>query len=241
MTARIEKWMVLAAFLAMPSSMAMAQQSWTAVVAPLDAQPPQPRDASPQTAAAKERAASKATAEPNKPALPATPAPPRPKMTSAMAAAEQSNKAKDRRAIEPGLARDYCVNIADAAADARFAWQKKTLADLEKELGQRIALLDQKIAEYQRWVARRDEFSQKARENLVIIYSRMRPDAAAAQLTAIDLETAAAVLTKLDPRNASAILNEMDPTYAARLTGTIAGAASPSPPTPSAKPRLEEK
>jgi len=27
-------------------------------------------------------------------------------------------------------AQKYCVNIADAAADARFAWQKKSLADI---------------------------------------------------------------------------------------------------------------
>jgi flagellar motility protein MotE (MotC chaperone) len=54
----------------------------------------------------------------------------------------------------------------------------------------------------------------------------MRPDAAAAQLVAMDEETAAAVLTKLDPRNASAILNEMEATQAARLTATISGAAN---------------
>ena len=49
------------------------------------------------------------------------------------------------------------------------------------------------------------------------IYARMRPDAAALQLAALDEETAAAVLTKLEPRTASLILNEMDPAQAARL------------------------
>jgi len=123
-------------------------------------------------------------------------------------------------------AREYCVNIADAAADARLAWQKKTLADLEQEIAKRVELLEAKTAEYQRWLARRDEFSKKAQESVVTIYARMRPDAAAAQLVAMDEETAAAVLTKLDPRNASAILNEMDPAQAARLAGTISGAAN---------------
>ena len=61
------------------------------------------------------------------------------------------------------------------------------------------------------------------------IYARMRPDAAASQLAAMDEETAAAVLTKLNPRNASAILNEMPPARAARLTMTIAGAAKVPP------------
>lgn len=124
------------------------------------------------------------------------------------------------------LAREYCLNIADAAADARLAWQKKTLADLELEIAKRVELLEAKTAEYQKWLARRDEFSKKAQENVVTIYSRMKPDAAAAQLVAMDEEMAAAVLTKLDPRNASAILNEMEATQAARLTATIGSAAN---------------
>ena len=72
------------------------------------------------------------------------------------------------------------------------------------------------------------------------IYARMQPDAAAAQLVAMDEETAAAVLTKLDPRNASAILNEMDATQAARLTATISGAANVNLPGKS-KPQPGDK
>jgi len=124
-----------------------------------------------------------------------------------------------------GLAQDYCISIADAAADARFAWQKQTLGEMEKELERRIVILETRTAEYREWLARRDAFVEKAQESLVRIYARMRPDAAASQLAAIDEETAAAVLTKLNPRNASAILNEMPPGPAARLTTTIAGAA----------------
>ena len=96
---------------------------------------------------------------------------------------------------------EYCLNIANAAADARFAWQKQTLADIEQKIAKRVELLEAKIAEYQKWLARRDEFSNKAQDNLVTIYARMKPDAAAAQLSAMDEETAAAVLIKLEPRN----------------------------------------
>jgi flagellar motility protein MotE (MotC chaperone) len=124
------------------------------------------------------------------------------------------------------MAHDYCNNIADAAADARFAWQKKVIAELEQEVAKRVEILDAKTAEYQRWLARRDEFSKRAQENVVTIYARMKPEAAAAQLVAMDEETAAAVLTKLEPRNASAILSEMEPTQAARLTATISGASN---------------
>ena len=119
----------------------------------------------------------------------------------------------------------YCANIADAAADARFAWQAETLADLEKELEARLAELEAKRAEYEDWLTRREEFLERAEEGLVAIYAKMRPDAAALQLASMGEQTAAAVLSKLNARTASAILNEMEPERAARLTTAMAGAA----------------
>jgi flagellar motility protein MotE (MotC chaperone) len=89
-------------------------------------------------------------------------------------------------------------------------------------------------------VERRDEFVKRARENLVSIYARMRPDAAAMQLVAMDEETAAAVLLKLEPNTASKILNEMEASQAARLTTIIGGAARTTPSKP-ARPGPEEK
>lgn len=130
-----------------------------------------------------------------------------------------------RLADGANVAQQYCFNIADAAKDARYAWQKKTLADVEIELKKRIALLDQRTAEYQKWLARRDEFIRTAEEGVVKIYSGMKPDTAATQLALMHEETAAAVLVKLNTRNASAILNEMESTKAARLTQIITGAA----------------
>jgi flagellar motility protein MotE (MotC chaperone) len=123
------------------------------------------------------------------------------------------------------LAQRYCVSIADAAADARIAWQKAKLAETEKEIGERIAALEAKTAEYKAWLERRDEFSRKATQTLVEIYAQMEPDAASLQLAVMDEETAAAILTKLDPSISGGILNEMQPDKAARLSGTIAGAA----------------
>ncbi len=134
---------------------------------------------------------------------------------------------------------EYCANIANPAADARFAWQKKTLADMEQEITKRIAVLEEKTAEYQKWLARRDEFSKKANDTVLRIYARMRPDAAAVQLAALDEETAASVLTKLEPRAASLILNEMESTQAVRLTATISGAGKVAPVAP--KTAIEAK
>lgn len=144
---------------------------------------------------------------------------------------EKAAPAKAASPPAPG-ARDYCINIVDAAADARFALQRKMLEAAGEEIDKRIALLEEKTAEFKKWLARRDDFSKKANETVLSIYSRMRPDAAALQLAALDEETAAAVLTKLQPRLASLILNEMDVGQAARLTATIVGSGKVLPAAP---------
>jgi flagellar motility protein MotE (MotC chaperone) len=117
----------------------------------------------------------------------------------------------------------YCTNIAPTAADARIAWQAKKLTELDTQIKQRIADLEAKRAEFQDWLARREEALKKAEDGVVAIYSKMRPDAAALQLAAMDDATAAAVLVKLNPRAASAILNEMSAERAARLTNAMSG------------------
>lgn len=118
----------------------------------------------------------------------------------------------------------YCANIADAAADARYALQKEELARIEKEIESRLKILEAKRAEYEEWLQRRNEVLQKADETVVSIYSRMRPDAAALQLANMDEEIAAAVIAKLNPRSASAVLNEMEPARAAQLANIITDA-----------------
>ncbi|SHO63281.1 Flagellar motility protein MotE, a chaperone for MotC folding [Pseudoxanthobacter soli DSM 19599] len=120
-------------------------------------------------------------------------------------------------------AAQYCNNIANAAADARFARQAQTLKALEAEIDKRVAALEQKRAEYQEWLDRREAFLKKADESLVAIYSQMRPDAAAAQLTAMSDEAAASIVAKLQPRAASAILNEMDAAKAAQVASYMSG------------------
>jgi flagellar motility protein MotE (MotC chaperone) len=181
------------------------------------------RDANPRPPAAKTQTKAAAPAPAAKgDGLPALAA----KAAQAVAAPESTRQPADSPEPASRSAREYCAHIADAAANARFAWQKKTLNDLEQEISKRITQLEAKTAEYQMWLVRRDEFSKKAHDSMVTIYARMRPEAAAAQLVAMDEEMAAAVLTKLDPRNASAILNEMDAARAARLTATIGGAAN---------------
>ena len=154
---------------------------------------------------------------------PATPQPEPPLTTATVAklspgAAEPA--AADQRESDTA---QFCKNIADAALDARVAWQQKELEAAEAKLRQRIAELEAKRAEYEQWLKLRDDFLKKAEESVVEIYSRMNPDAAALQIASMADETAAAVLAKLRVRNASAILNEMEPARAARLADTLAG------------------
>ncbi len=94
----------------------------------------------------------------------------------------------------------FCSNVADPAVDARLAWQLKELEKSESLLRERIAEVEAKRAEYEKWMALRDDFLKKAEASVVEIYSRMKPDAAATQIAGMADETAAAVLAKLSPR-----------------------------------------
>jgi flagellar motility protein MotE (MotC chaperone) len=117
----------------------------------------------------------------------------------------------------------FCSNVADPAVDARLAWQLKELEKAESKLRERIAEVEAKRAEYEKWMALRDEFLKKAEASMVEIYSRMRPEAAATHIAGMSDETAAAVLAKLSPRNSSAIFNEMDSARAAHLADLLGG------------------
>ena len=117
----------------------------------------------------------------------------------------------------------FCSNVADTAVDARLAWQLKELQKAETLLRERIAEVEAKRAEYEKWMALRDDFLKKAEASVVEIYSRMKPDAAATQIAGMADETAAAVLAKLSPRSSSAIFNEMDTARAAHLADLLGG------------------
>lgn len=125
----------------------------------------------------------------------------------------------------------FCGNIADEARDRRYALQAAELQQLQKEVDERIERLEKKRAEYEDWVTRRETFMKQAEANVVQIYTRMRPDAAAGQLAQLRAEMAASILMKLDARVASVILNEMDMKAAATLTSIMVTAARPEDPT----------
>lgn len=117
----------------------------------------------------------------------------------------------------------YCTNINDKAADARYAMQTRELQQLRADVDSRIQELEAKRLEYEVWLKRRDEFIDKAEDSLVGIISKMRPDAAAAQMALLGDEAAAALLLKLNPRVSSVILNEMPAEKSSKLARVIVG------------------
>jgi flagellar motility protein MotE (MotC chaperone) len=117
----------------------------------------------------------------------------------------------------------YCTSLSSAASDGRLAWQARRIEEMEASLRERVAELEAKRAETADWLKRREDAQRRADESVVAIYAKMKPDAAAAQFSAMDESGAAAILTKLNPRAASIILNEIDATRAARIAAEIAG------------------
>lgn len=125
----------------------------------------------------------------------------------------------------------FCSNIADAARDRRYALQTEQLIALQADVDKRIKALEDKRAEYEAWLKRREDFLVQAEANVVKIYAVMKPDAAAERLAEMKVELAAAILMKLDARKAGVILNEMETKQAATLTGVMAAAARKVDPT----------
>ena len=125
----------------------------------------------------------------------------------------------------------FCSNIADAARDQRYALQAKELEKLKAEIDERMKALEAKRLDYEEWLKRRDDFLAKVEDNVVKIYAKMKPDAAAERLAEVKIELAAGILMKLDPRQASTILNEMDSKAAATITGVMASATRKEDPS----------
>ena len=134
------------------------------------------------------------------------------------------------RPTEAAVSDQYCQAVLEPAREARYAHQAAELKALGKELDDRLARIETRIAELKEWVARREDFANRTSDQLVTIYSGMRPEAASEQLTKIDESSAAAILSKLAPRVASQILNDMPSDKAARLAMILMGASKKSDP-----------
>jgi flagellar motility protein MotE (MotC chaperone) len=130
-----------------------------------------------------------------------------------------TNKAPDIEASR------FCANAGPSIVEARIAWETKQLGDLDAQVRQRLADLEKAEASVQEWVAKRDAMLKSASDELVAIYAKMEPEAAATQIAAMDDQMAAAILGKLKAGAAGAILNEMEGERASKLAVVLSGAA----------------
>lgn len=141
---------------------------------------------------------------------------------------DQQPKARDEQPpFDERVLALYCTNLASAASDGRLAWQKQKIEEYEIRLREKINELEKHRKDAAEWIARRESEMRKAEETVVAIYAKMKPDAAAAQFSAMDESGAAAILAKLNPRFASTVLNEIDPSRAARIAAEMAGVGAP--------------
>lgn len=125
------------------------------------------------------------------------------------------------RAELENVARAYCSNNLPAALETHAAWESKRLRELEAEVSRKAEALAALVQESRTWVERREKLWVTARDGLVEIYAKMRPEVAAQQLAAMNEESAASIIAKLNSRTASAILNEMASEKAARLADGV--------------------
>ena len=123
------------------------------------------------------------------------------------------------------------ISSAPAGREAGVAAAGAGAACAASSADERMKLLEAKRLEYEQWLKRRDDFLDKAEDDVVKIYAKMKPDAAAERLAEVKLELAAGILMKLNPKQASTILNEMDTKVAAIITGVMASAARKEDPS----------
>lgn len=147
-----------------------------------------------------------------------------------MSAAEQEEAAPVAAAPVDEIER-FCGNVADAARERRYANQARELEALKADIDARITQLEDKKAEYEKWMKLRQAFITQASETVVKIYGRMKPDAAAERLTELRTDLAAAILMKLDVKQSGLIMNEMKSDAAAKLTAIMASAARKEDPS----------
>ena len=144
--------------------------------------------------------------------------------------AEQRNKtAAPASSSTPAPADDaidavtrYCTVVGASTSEQRVQAQLRRLETLGATIDRRVAELEAKEASARSWMEQRETALRKATEDVIAIYGKMRPEAAAAQLAELEEEFAAAILAKLNPRVASTILNDMNPANAAKLVAAIA-------------------
>jgi flagellar motility protein MotE (MotC chaperone) len=121
----------------------------------------------------------------------------------------------------------YCSNIAASSEVLRLERRRKELSELETQLNARLAALDSKRNDLRALLDKLDAFEKKSGDALIGLYSRMKPEAAAAQIMQLDDDVAASLMLQLKTKISSAILGEMEAGRGAALAKRIAQLRGP--------------
>lgn len=120
----------------------------------------------------------------------------------------------------------FCETAAGTANELRNAAQLKQLNELNEKVGARIDELKKLEASVRGWIDERKKMMSAASDDVVAIYGKLQPEAAASQIAAMSDDMAVSILGKLKPRVASAIMGEMDPARASKLVTMLSGQAA---------------
>ena len=203
----------------------------TAVPAPQPLATPKPADLDRQS----KRASAAGTVAASGPALPVTGAAPNPnsnftddalpslarqKQVAVGTSPDSRNTHAPDKYISQSI-RTYCENNIPNSDEGRRAWQFQQLKELEARIDDKATKLDILRRTVEEMIMSQKKAETRANDVLVALYARMRPDAAAAQMSSMDAGVAGVILSALDPNIASKIVNEMESDVAARITQTI--------------------
>jgi flagellar motility protein MotE (MotC chaperone) len=122
----------------------------------------------------------------------------------------------------PAAEQDYCSSVAKVTTAAKIAAQEAKLRDIETLVKRRAEELEAKRKELQAVVEKYEALTKKADDNLVMVYTKMKPDAAAGQFAMLDDDVAVALLSRLSPKISSQILSEMTASRGAGLIKKLA-------------------
>lgn len=145
---------------------------------------------------------------------------------TATRAADAERLETEERNSRESLAERYCRVAVDAAAAAKLREEAKKAELVKAEIEGKLTELEAAVSKLQNWLQRREDFKNRATDNLVTVYAQMDAEAAAQRLVLVGEQTAAAILMKLPAKNASAVLGEMQPEMASKITSYMAGAAA---------------
>ena len=126
----------------------------------------------------------------------------------------------------PALAQDYCAAFAKEAESAHDSRQKMELDALNETLDKKLAEINDKTAQLEKWVSQREAIMAQASTSVLKIYESMDPIVASQEISKLDLVAASSIIRKLKPKIGSDILKEMPPTTAARIIAIISSEAN---------------